>query len=84
LCEFATLLANSPAQRAAVAHKRGLGWEWFGKRWPYRCDRCGSRDVGMQLLPNVGPNSAPDRQADLAAAMALVAGIEEEERKRRP
>jgi hypothetical protein len=54
----------------------------FGKRWPYRCDRCGSRDVGVQLLPDVRPKSSPDRQADLAAAKALVARIEEEERER--
>jgi hypothetical protein len=27
---------------AAVARKHGLDWEWFGKRWPYRCDRCAS------------------------------------------
>jgi hypothetical protein len=43
------------------------------KRWPYRCDRCGSRDVGMQLLPDVRPNSSPDRQRDLAAWKQLVA-----------
>jgi hypothetical protein len=61
----------------------GFDWEWFGKRWPYRCDACGSRDVGMQLLPDVRPNSAPDRQADLAAAKALVAEIEEGERRRK-
>jgi hypothetical protein len=36
----------------------------------------------MQLLPDVRPKSSPDRQADLAAAMALVAQIEEEERRR--
>jgi hypothetical protein len=71
-----------PADLAAVARKHGLDWEWFGKRWPYRCERCGSRDVGMQLLPDVRPSSSPDRQADLAAAKALVAEIEEEERRR--
>jgi hypothetical protein len=69
---------------AAVARKHGLDWEWFGKRWPYRCDRCGSHDVGMQLVPDVRPSSAPDRQADLAATKALVAEIEDEERRRGP
>jgi hypothetical protein len=39
-------------------------------------DRCVSRDLGMQLLPGVRPKSSPDRQADLAAANALVAQIE--------
>jgi hypothetical protein len=39
-------------------------------------DRCVSRDLGMQLLPGVRPKSSPDRQADLAAAKALVAQIE--------
>jgi hypothetical protein len=67
---------------AVVARKRGLDWEWFGKRWPYRCDRCRSRDIGMQLLPDIRPKSSPDRQADFAAARALVAQIEEEERRR--
>jgi hypothetical protein len=67
---------------AEVARRHGLDWESFGKRWPYRCDRRGSRDVGMQLLPDVRPKSSPDRQADLAAATALVAEIEEEERRR--
>jgi hypothetical protein len=73
---------RTKADLAAVARKPGLGWEWFGKRWPYRCDRCGSRDVGMQLLPDVRPKSSPDRQADLAAAQALVAEIENAERGR--
>jgi hypothetical protein len=36
----------------------------------------------MQLLPDVRPNSAPDRQADLASAKQLVAEIEEEEQDR--
>jgi hypothetical protein len=67
------------ADLALVARRRGLDWQWFGKRWPYRCDRCGSHDVGMQLLPDVRPNSAPDRVRDLAAAKALVAEIEDEE-----
>jgi hypothetical protein len=46
------------ADLAAVERKHGLDWQWFGKRWPYRCYRCyrcGSRDVGMQLLPDVRP-----------------------------
>jgi hypothetical protein len=71
------------ADLAEVARRRGLDYRWFGRRWPYRCDRCGSRDVGMQLLPDVRPNSAPDRVRDLAAAKALVAQIEEEEQERR-
>jgi hypothetical protein len=37
----------------------------------------------MQLFPDVRPNSSPDRQHDLAAAKALVALIEDEERQRR-
>src|SRR6516225_2114284 len=73
---------RTKADLVAVARKHGLDWRWFGKRWPYRCDRCGSRDVGMQLLPDVRPNSSPDRTRDLAAAKALVAGIKEEERRR--
>jgi hypothetical protein len=48
---------------AAVARKHGLDWEWFGKRWPYRCDACGSRDVDMQLLPDVRPISPPRRHS---------------------
>jgi hypothetical protein len=36
----------------------------------------------MQLLPDVRPNSSPDRQADLAAWKRLVARIEDEERER--
>jgi hypothetical protein len=36
----------------------------------------------MQLLPDVRPNSSPDRQHDLAVAKALVARIEDEERER--
>jgi hypothetical protein len=70
------------ADLTEVARRRGLDYRWFGNRWPYRCSRCGSRDIGMQLLPDVRPNSAPDRQADLAAAKALVAQIEGEERAR--
>jgi hypothetical protein len=31
------------ADLAEVARRRGLDREWFGQRWPYRCDRCGSR-----------------------------------------
>jgi hypothetical protein len=70
------------ADLVEVARCHGLDDRWFGRRWPYRCTRCGSREVGMQLLPDVRPNSAPDRQADLAAAKALVAQIEDEERRR--
>jgi hypothetical protein len=39
-------------------------------------------DVGMQLLPDVRPNSSPDRQRDLGAWKQLVAEIEGEERER--
>jgi hypothetical protein len=53
------------ADLAAVARKHGLDWRWFGKRWPYRCDRRGGRDVGIQLLPGVRPNSTPDGGAIL-------------------
>jgi hypothetical protein len=60
-----------------VARRQALDWDWFNQRWPYRC---GSRDIGFTLLPDVRPNSATDRQADLAAAKALVAEIAEEER----
>jgi hypothetical protein len=35
----------------------------------------------MQLLPDVRPNSSPDRQRDLAAWKALVAEIDAEERR---
>jgi hypothetical protein len=73
---------STKADLAEVARRLGLDWEWFGKRWPYRCARCGSHDVGMQLLPDVRPNSSPDRQHDLAAWKQLVAQIEEEERRR--
>jgi hypothetical protein len=37
---------------------------------------------GLQLLPDVRPKSSPDRNADLTAAKALVAEIQEEERRR--
>jgi hypothetical protein len=67
---------------AEVARKHGLDWEWFGNRWPYRCSRCGSHDIGMQLLPDVRPKTSPDRMADLEVAKALVARIEAEERRR--
>jgi hypothetical protein len=40
--------------------------------------------MGMQLLSDVRPNSAPDRVQDLAAAKALVAEIKEEERLLEP
>jgi hypothetical protein len=33
----------------------------------------GSRDVGMRLLPEIRPNSSPDRQRDLAAWKQLAA-----------
>jgi hypothetical protein len=36
----------------------------------------------MQLLPDVRPKSSPDRQADLAAAKALVTEVEHEKRRR--
>jgi hypothetical protein len=71
---------RTKADLAEVARKHGLDWEWFGNRWPYRCSRCGSQDIGMTLLPDVRPNTAPDRQADLDAARRLVAQIEAEER----
>lgn len=70
------------ADLAALARRYGLDWEWFGQRWPYHCTRCGSTEVGMTLLPDVRPNTSPDRQADLAAAKALVAQLEGEERRR--
>jgi hypothetical protein len=38
----------------------------------------------MQLLPDVRPKSSPDRQADLAAAKALVAEIKDGERLLEP
>jgi hypothetical protein len=69
------------ADLTAVARKHGLDWEWFGQYWPYRCHRCGSHDVGMQLLPDVRPNSSPDRQHDLAVAKGLVGEIERERRR---
>jgi hypothetical protein len=71
------------ADLVEVARRHGLGYQWFGKRWPYRCSRCGSREVGMQLLPDVRPNSSPDRQADLAAWKQLVQQLEREERAAR-
>jgi hypothetical protein len=38
--------------------------------------------MSTQLLPEVRPNSSPDRQADLEAATAMVAQLEDEERRR--
>jgi hypothetical protein len=37
------------ADPAAFARKHGLDYGWFGRRWPYRCDRCGSRDKSRRL-----------------------------------
>jgi hypothetical protein len=70
-CRAYPCVNRAKADLAAVARKRGLYWEWFGKRWTYRYDQCGSRYVGMQLLPDVRPKSSPDRQADLAAAKPI-------------
>lgn len=82
-CKAYPCTNRTKADLVEVARRHGLDYRWFGKRWPYRCSRCGSRDLGMSLLPDVRPNSAPDRQADLAAAKALVAEIEAEEERRR-
>jgi hypothetical protein len=81
-CRAYPCMNSTKVDLAAVARRHGLDWTWFGKRWPYRCSRCGSHDIGMQLLPDVRPNTAPDRQADLDAARRLVAQIEAEERRR--
>jgi hypothetical protein len=74
---------RAKADLAAVARLNGLGWRWVGQRWPYRCDRCGSRDVGMRLLPDVRPSSSLNRQRDLAARKQLVGEIERERSSRR-
>jgi hypothetical protein len=80
-CKAYPCMNRAKANLVALARRYGLRWNWFEQRWPYRCSRCGSRDIGFTLLPDIRPNSAPDRQADLAAAKALVEQIEAEEQE---
>jgi hypothetical protein len=67
---------STKADLVALARRYGLDWQWFGKRWPYRCTRCGSTDVGMQLLPDIRPDTSPDRRRDLAIRKRIVAELE--------
>jgi hypothetical protein len=80
-CNAYPCMNRVKADLVAIARRHGLGWRWFGRRWPYRCARCGSHDVGIQLLPDVRPNASPDRQRDLIAWKQLVQQFEEEERR---
>jgi hypothetical protein len=66
-CKKYPCMNSTRANLSEVARRHGLDWEWLGQRWPYRCTRCGSRDVGMTLLPDVRPNTSPDRRRDLVA-----------------
>jgi hypothetical protein len=81
-CQRYPCTNTTNADLVEIARRYGLDWKWFGRRWPYRCTRCGSRDVAMQLMPDIRPNSSPDRQRDLAAWKHLVQQLEEEERRR--
>ena len=50
-CKAYPCMNRTKADLVALARRYGLDWDWFNRRWPYRCF---SRDR-MQLLPEAVP-----------------------------
>ena len=75
-------IARGPTSSRSPAGTASAG-DGSASAGPTAATAAGRANVGMQLLPDVRPNSSPDRQRDLEAAKALVAEIERERSSRR-
>jgi hypothetical protein len=55
-CKAYPCMNRTKADLVALARRYGLDWDWFSNRWPYRCSRCGSREIGCNCCRKRSPH----------------------------